>query len=183
MAKSPPHMGDPHGDPQTSPQHADPHGRDFPCSFQGFLCNLVRRSPQMWRKLPNPRSEKIHEILSRLWPSSFFRSRCSCFFQLQVQKKPASLHDFCNKCGLKDKTHFSRNAEGCRNPLGISCSEDREANLSPCNFTTTHFPAEKLRDRPPFNSLLLPVTRNHPNVYQNCCYRGSRHEVILQHAM
>ena len=21
-----PHMGDPHGDPQTSPQHADPHG-------------------------------------------------------------------------------------------------------------------------------------------------------------
>ena len=20
------HMGDPHGDPQTSPQHADPHG-------------------------------------------------------------------------------------------------------------------------------------------------------------
>ena len=25
-AKCPPHMGDPHGDPQTSPQHADPHG-------------------------------------------------------------------------------------------------------------------------------------------------------------
>ena len=26
MAKFPTHMGDPHGDPQTSPQHADPHG-------------------------------------------------------------------------------------------------------------------------------------------------------------
>ena len=26
MAKSAPHMGDLHGDPQTSPQHADPHG-------------------------------------------------------------------------------------------------------------------------------------------------------------
>ena len=25
MAKFAPHMGDPHGDPQTSPQHADPH--------------------------------------------------------------------------------------------------------------------------------------------------------------
>ena len=26
MAKFALHMGDPHGDPQTSPQHADPHG-------------------------------------------------------------------------------------------------------------------------------------------------------------
>ena len=26
MAKFAPHVGDPHGDPQTSPQHADPHG-------------------------------------------------------------------------------------------------------------------------------------------------------------
>ena len=26
MAKFAPHMVDPHGDPQTSPQHADPHG-------------------------------------------------------------------------------------------------------------------------------------------------------------
>ena len=26
MAKFAIHMGDPHGDPQTSPQHADPHG-------------------------------------------------------------------------------------------------------------------------------------------------------------
>ena len=26
MAKFAPHMGDPHGDLQTSPQHADPHG-------------------------------------------------------------------------------------------------------------------------------------------------------------
>ena len=26
MAKFAPHMGDPRGDPQTSPQHADPHG-------------------------------------------------------------------------------------------------------------------------------------------------------------
>ena len=26
MAKFAPDMGDPHGDPQTSPQHADPHG-------------------------------------------------------------------------------------------------------------------------------------------------------------
>ena len=26
MAKFAPHMGDPHGDPQTSPQQADPHG-------------------------------------------------------------------------------------------------------------------------------------------------------------
>ena len=26
MAKFAPHMGDPHGNPQTSPQHADPHG-------------------------------------------------------------------------------------------------------------------------------------------------------------
>ena len=26
MAKFAPHMGDPLGDPQTSPQHADPHG-------------------------------------------------------------------------------------------------------------------------------------------------------------
>ena len=26
MANFAPHMGDPHGDPQTSPQHADPHG-------------------------------------------------------------------------------------------------------------------------------------------------------------
>ena len=26
MAKFAPHMGGPHGDPQTSPQHADPHG-------------------------------------------------------------------------------------------------------------------------------------------------------------
>ena len=26
MAKFAPHMGDPHGKPQTSPQHADPHG-------------------------------------------------------------------------------------------------------------------------------------------------------------
>ena len=26
MAKSAPHIGDPHVDPQTSPQHADPHG-------------------------------------------------------------------------------------------------------------------------------------------------------------
>ena len=26
MAKFATHMGDPHGDPQTSPQHADPHG-------------------------------------------------------------------------------------------------------------------------------------------------------------
>ena len=25
MAKFAPHMGDPHGDPQTGPQHADPH--------------------------------------------------------------------------------------------------------------------------------------------------------------
>ena len=26
MANCATHMGDPHGDPQTSPQHADPHG-------------------------------------------------------------------------------------------------------------------------------------------------------------
>ena len=26
MAKFAPHMGDPHGNPQTSPKHADPHG-------------------------------------------------------------------------------------------------------------------------------------------------------------
>ena len=26
MVKFAPHMADPHGDPQTSPQHADPHG-------------------------------------------------------------------------------------------------------------------------------------------------------------
>ena len=26
MAKFAPHMGEPHGVPQTSPQHADPHG-------------------------------------------------------------------------------------------------------------------------------------------------------------
>ena len=26
MAKFAPHMGDPHGDPHTSPQHVDPHG-------------------------------------------------------------------------------------------------------------------------------------------------------------
>ena len=26
MAKFALHMGDPHGEPQTSPQHADPHG-------------------------------------------------------------------------------------------------------------------------------------------------------------
>ena len=26
MAKFDPHVGDPHVDPQTSPQHADPHG-------------------------------------------------------------------------------------------------------------------------------------------------------------
>ena len=26
LAKFAPHMGDPAGDPQTSPQHADPHG-------------------------------------------------------------------------------------------------------------------------------------------------------------
>ena len=26
MAKFATHMGDPHGDPQTSPQHADPYG-------------------------------------------------------------------------------------------------------------------------------------------------------------
>ena len=36
----PPHMGDPHGDPQTGPQHADPHG---------FLkCFSVERHQSMW---------------------------------------------------------------------------------------------------------------------------------------
>ena len=28
-----PHMGDPHGDPQTGPQHADPHGSLVPFFF------------------------------------------------------------------------------------------------------------------------------------------------------
>ena len=30
------HMGDPHGDPQTSPQHADPHG------FGAFLKRTIQ---------------------------------------------------------------------------------------------------------------------------------------------
>ena len=36
MAKFAPHMGDPHGDPQTSPQHADPHG------LGAFLNNTIQ---------------------------------------------------------------------------------------------------------------------------------------------
>ena len=36
MAKFAPHMGDPHGDPQTSPQDADPHG------FLGFLKKTIQ---------------------------------------------------------------------------------------------------------------------------------------------
>ena len=40
MAKFAPHMGDPHGDPQTSPQHADPHG------LGAFLSKPYKKS--MW---------------------------------------------------------------------------------------------------------------------------------------
>ena len=36
MAKFAPHMGDPHGDPQTSPPHADPHG------FGAFLKKTIQ---------------------------------------------------------------------------------------------------------------------------------------------
>ena len=36
MAKFAPHMGDPHGAPQTSPQHADPHG------FGAFLKKTIQ---------------------------------------------------------------------------------------------------------------------------------------------
>ena len=36
MAKFAPDMGDPHGDPQTSPQHADPHG------FGAFLKKTIQ---------------------------------------------------------------------------------------------------------------------------------------------
>ena len=58
MAKFPPHMDDAHGDPRTSPQHADPHGLGAffteshtrsPCG--SACCGLVCRSPcasPMW---------------------------------------------------------------------------------------------------------------------------------------
>ena len=36
MAKFAPHMGDPHGEPQTSPQHADPRG------LGGFLKKTIQ---------------------------------------------------------------------------------------------------------------------------------------------
>ena len=42
MAEFGPHMGDPHGDPQTSPQHADPHG------FLVLLSLSLKRQESMW---------------------------------------------------------------------------------------------------------------------------------------
>ena len=40
MAKFATNMGDPHGDPQTGPQHADPHG---------FLVSFLLKGPEgMW---------------------------------------------------------------------------------------------------------------------------------------
>ena len=44
MAKFATHMGDPHGYPQTSPQHADPHG---------FL---------VWFSLKRPQVQTIQEV-------------------------------------------------------------------------------------------------------------------------
>ena len=43
MAKFAPHMGDPHGDPQTSPQHADPHGFFVWFSTKRHQVHLDRR--------------------------------------------------------------------------------------------------------------------------------------------
>ena len=45
MAKFAPHMGDPHGDPQTSPQHTDPHGLG---AFQGERYKNVDRRVVGW---------------------------------------------------------------------------------------------------------------------------------------
>ena len=43
MAKFAPHMGDPHGDPQTSPQHSDPHGFLAWFSFRRDQLHVDRR--------------------------------------------------------------------------------------------------------------------------------------------
>ena len=43
MAKFAPHMGDPHGDPQTSPQHADPHGFLVRLSLKRHQVHVDRR--------------------------------------------------------------------------------------------------------------------------------------------
>ena len=50
MAKFAFHMGDPHGDPQISPQHADPHGflvffKKAPSPCGSACCGLVCGSP------------------------------------------------------------------------------------------------------------------------------------------
>ena len=43
MAKFATQMGDPHGDPQTGPQHADPHGFLIWCSFKRHQADVDRR--------------------------------------------------------------------------------------------------------------------------------------------
>ena len=40
MAKFATHMGDPHGEPQTTPQHADPHGL--------LVCFSLKGPKSMW---------------------------------------------------------------------------------------------------------------------------------------
>ena len=43
MAKLAPQMGDPHGDPQTSPQHADPYGLGVWFSLERHQVHVDRR--------------------------------------------------------------------------------------------------------------------------------------------
>ena len=47
------------------------------------------------------------------------------------------------------------NTEGCRNPWVMKSSEDGDADLSPCNFATTHLLAER-------SSFISPYLRDHP---------------------
>ena len=65
MAKFAPRMGDPHGDPQTSPQHADPHG------LGAFLKKTIQEVHvdqrvvgwSVGRHVDRPRGGKFHHSL------------------------------------------------------------------------------------------------------------------------
>ena len=86
MAKFATHVGDPHGDPQTSPQHADPHGlgafleentqeihvdRRVVGWSAGRLVPWLVDHPRGWEISPSP-ARKVTEISQKIEDITFY---------------------------------------------------------------------------------------------------------------
>ena len=67
-----PHMGDPHGDPQSSPQHADPHGFLVWFSLQRHQIHVDWRDAgwSAGRHVDHPCGGGGGEIFVSPWPAS-----------------------------------------------------------------------------------------------------------------